>query len=195
MKLKTNLIMILGIIVSISINAIMLYMAFINIRYSNSLTVGISINFNNFYYPLTGNGINIPIIILTVLSTIGTILLLKKYLKIMNEKTKDIIILNIKNNALAFLPFILFLFFYISVFEYSNHLLMISTLFLTFVIGLGLISKILIMKIMGIICSFILLLIFSINGYYDYIQWTSTIIGIIVFVYYLIIYVTIYKNK
>lgn len=98
MKLKINLIMILGIIVSISINAIMLYMAFINIRYSNSLTVGISINFNNFYYPLTGNGINIPIIILTILSIIGTILLLKKYLKIMNEKTKDIIILSIKNN-------------------------------------------------------------------------------------------------
>ncbi len=196
MKKLTNWPLLLSIIILVIIDIIMIYVSFINIRYANSLTVGVNININNFYYPITGNGIDIPIITLTLILLLITFLLIRKYLKIFDKDMGSVIVLklNIKNNTLAFIPFIIFLIFYISVFKYSNHLLMIVTLFLTFIIGLALIKKSNIIEILGIISLITFLLIFSIIGYYDYIKWASTIIGIIVVVYYIIIYLCLYKK-
>ena len=60
---------------------------------------------------------------------------------------------------------------------------------LTLMSGLGLSSTHHPYHVVGWVCALLLFLMQAIMGYSDYIQWTSTIIGIITFIFFLIIYV------
>ena len=69
---------------------------------------------------------------------------------------------------------------------------------LTLMSGLGLSSTHHPYHVVGWVCALLLFLMQAIMGYYDYIQWTSTTIGIITLIFFSIIYVinrTINKSK
>lgn len=71
----------------------------------------------------------------------------------------------------------------------------IPILILLVVIGIGICSKKKIIQQSGNIALVILTAMLCIIGYYDYIQWFSSIVGIIIFMYFTLIGVSIKKLK
>lgn len=63
------------------------------------------------------------------------------------------------------------------------------------VIGSGIISKRKNIQKSGIGALIVLTILLCIMGYYDYVQWFSSIVGIIIFMYFVIIGIAMKKTK
>lgn len=66
---------------------------------------------------------------------------------------------------------------------------------LLFTIGLGFVSNKKIMQRIGIVALCVLTIFLGIMGYYDYIRWFSTIVGIVLFIYFAVVGLTMKKLK
>ena len=99
--------------------------------------------------------------------------------------------------TLCFLPFIVFLLFYIIMaFSFKiEWLIVLGLLLLLFMISFSLISKNKIFQIIGLISLIIYLVISIIMGYKDYLKWTITIVGSIVCAYYVVMYLVTKKLR
>ena len=62
-------------------------------------------------------------------------------------------------------------------------------------IGIGILSKKKIVQQLGNILLVVLTVVLCINGYYDYFQWFSTIVGIILFIYFTFVSIVIKSKK
>ncbi|CUP65468.1 hypothetical protein [Clostridium baratii] len=75
---------------------------------------------------------------------------------------------------------------------WSTHFLIIILLF---IIGMGLVSNKKLIQRIGIVALCVLTIFLSIIGYYDYIRWFSTIVGIVLFIYFAVVGMTMKKLK
>lgn len=70
----------------------------------------------------------------------------------------------------------------------------VITMLLT-VIGIGIVSKKSITQRIGIIALVALTLLLCIMGYYDFVQWFSSIVGVVLFIYFTFVRIAIKKLK
>ncbi|MDU7363280.1 hypothetical protein [Clostridium sp.] len=63
------------------------------------------------------------------------------------------------------------------------------------IVGVSIFSEKKLIQQSGIVSLVILTLLFCVMGYYDFIKWFSSIVGIVIFIYFAIIKITIKKLK
>ena len=63
------------------------------------------------------------------------------------------------------------------------------------VVGIGIVSKKKIIQQSGIFALVVLTVLLCIMGYYDFVQWFSSLVGVVVFIYFTIIGIVIKKLK
>lgn len=85
--------------------------------------------------------------------------------------------------------------FLIIINENINLYIMLPTLMLLFINGYGLSKNTKSWNIIGTISIIIFTIWYSIMGYYEYLQWTSTKIAIFLLAFYSILYIIKYKKK
>lgn len=95
----------------------------------------------------------------------------------------------------------LFVYFLISIFfiiigESIKFYIFIPTLFLLFLNGYGLSKNTKKWNLISFISIFIFTIWYSINGYFDFVKWTSTKIAIILLIFYIVVFAfKLYLNK
>lgn len=95
-----------------------------------------------------------------------------------------------KIGVLSYIPFIIYLIFglFLLIMNEKIDLLMwIISLMLLFLSSLGMQSGKKVLKLIGIIALSVFTIWYLVNGYFDYLQWTSSIVALIVLMYYVII--------
>lgn len=99
---------------------------------------------------------------------------------------------------LAFMPFVICLVMPLIIYKKIggvNWLIQFPMLVLLAVIGIGLVSRKKVVQIVGMVSLSVLTVFLGIMGYYDYIPWFSTIVGLILFVYFYMLKVVIRKTN